>query len=422
MKKMNSTITTINLPAFRIAYWIIFLLFNANIFANNYYVASNGSDSGSGSQRSPWLNIQHAVDIAYPGDTVIVESGIYKERVISNKSGTSSSAKIVIKSSPRRTAIVCGFNISHNYIRIEGFQITNDITGEIKDGISNKGSNNEIVDNYLYNIKRIAVNSIGDWAYIAENRIYKSQMGIVTYGKNWIVEKNEVERMYMYGTLDDCDYSRFFGENGISRKNFYHGSTAEETDPAHLDCFQTYDNGGPTIKNIIIEDNICFDCDQGIMGEGIYIHKSTHLLVRNNVFAHTLAWGVDIVDIDNVQVLNNTFYDIRSYGTGIRGPYGTNGIINNNVFMNIGRAAYMTGGGSNSGDYNLIFNCREPVPIGMHDIVNIKDPMFVDPEKNDFHLKTGSPCIDAGDPADKVPLCGGKRIDIGAFEKCQDKE
>jgi hypothetical protein len=246
-------------------------------------------------------------------------------------------------------------------------------------------------------------------------------MGIVTSGKNWLVEKNEVERLYMYGTMDDCDYSRFFGENGTVRKNYFHGSTAAETDPAHLDCFQTFDDNGLTSNHITIEDNICMDCDQGIMGEGIKHRGSANLLVKNNIFAHTLAWGVAIVDIDHVQVINNVFYDIRHYGTGFSGPVGTNAVIKNNIYMNIGNSAYKAGAESNKGDYNLIYNCGVPVPASAHDIVNVKDPLFINAAMNDFHLKSGSPCIDAGDPASVVPACGGKRIDIGAFEKCQDK-
>ncbi len=421
MRKMNLTAILNNLQVIRFKLAIVFLFFNYSLFANNYYVASNGSDSGNGSQRSPWLTIQHAVDIAEPGDTVFVESGIYKERIVSKKSGTSLT-KIVIKSSPRRLATVIGFNLSHNYIRIEGFSITNDITGVNEDGIRNNGAHNEMVDNYLYNVKLTAINSTGDWAYVAENRIYKSQMGIVTSGKNWLVEKNDVERLFMYGTMDDCDYSRFFGENGTVRKNYFHGSTAAETDPAHLDCFQTYDVNGLSMKNITIEDNICLDCDQGVMATATKVNVSTDMLIKNNLFAHTLAWGVAVVGISNVRIINNTFYDIRVYGAGIRGKRGTDGIIKNNIFMNIGNQAYLIEDKSNIIDYNVTYNCGTPKVTGPHDIVNLKDPLFKDALKNDFHLLPGSPCIDSGDPAMSVPPCGGKRVDIGAFEKCQDKE
>jgi hypothetical protein len=398
------------------------LLLTVRSIAGNYWVSSNGSDSNNGTQNSPFKTISHAAEVVNPGDLVYVNAGNYPERVTIKKSGTSSDKKITFMASPRRSATVSGFDLNGNFIRVEGFQITNDLTGTAENGISSSGTHNEIVDNYLYNVKKTAISSSGDGAYIADNKIYKIQMGIITYGKDWIVEKNEIERVFWYGTMGDADYSRFFGENGIIRKNYYHGSTAAETDPAHLDCFQTYDDGGTYFKNITIEDNICMDCDQGIMGEAHFSHVSTNLLVKNNVFAHSLAWGVCLEDIDNAQIINNTFFETGVYGTGISGPYGKNGIIKNNIYMNIKERAYMCGDKSNAADYNLIFNCWKPIPAsGPNDIVNSKDPKVINASANDFHLSSDSPCIDAGDPASKVPACGGKRIDIGAFEKCQDK-
>ena len=393
----------------------------SNLFATNYYVAINGSDSNNGSEQSPWLTIQHAADFAAAGDNIYVKPGSYNERINSKNGGTSTNLRISFKSLPKRTAIVSGFNLSHNYLRIEGFQITNDLSGKSEDGITSKGAYNEIIDNYIYNVKRTAIYSTGDHAIIADNRIYKSQMGIVTSGNNWIVEKNEVERMFMYGTMGDCDYSRFFGENGMIRKNYFHGSTSAETDPAHLDCFQTFDDGINPMKNITIEDNRCFDCDQGIMAEGHFAKVSTNLLVKNNIFAHSAAWGVCVEDIDKVQVINNTFYDIGVHGVGISGPYGTNAVIKNNIFMNIGERAYMTGGGSNTGDFNLIFDCWKPIPVGTNDIVNTKDPMFINAANNDFHLNKDSPCIAAGDPATAVPSCPGGKNNIGAYDGCIEK-
>jgi len=44
------------------------------------------------------------------------------------------------------------------------------------------------------------------------------------------------------------------------------------------------------------------------------------------------------------------------------------------------------------------------------------DPRFFDPENGDFRLTVNSPCIDTGDPTFKVPLGGGSRIDMGAYE------
>ena len=56
--------------------------------AATYYVASNGSDSNSGSESSPWGTIQKAANTLRAGDTVLIRQGVYPERVTPVNSGT----------------------------------------------------------------------------------------------------------------------------------------------------------------------------------------------------------------------------------------------------------------------------------------------------------------------------------------------
>ena len=54
---------------------------------------------------------------------------------------------------------------------------------------------------------------------------------------------------------------------------------------------------------------------------------------------------------------------------------------------------------------------------GWEGVGNIdEDPMFKSPQAGDYTLGEGSPCIDAGNPLDDVPLGGGVNIDMGACE------
>ena len=56
---------------------------------STYYVATNGSDGAEGSLGSPFKTINHAAQLARPGDTVVVRAGTYRETVTPARSGTS---------------------------------------------------------------------------------------------------------------------------------------------------------------------------------------------------------------------------------------------------------------------------------------------------------------------------------------------
>ena len=73
-----------------------------------YYIcASTGSNSNIGSQDSPFLTIQYASNMVKAGDTIIVQPGIYRERVSPQNSGTST-APITNLSAIKGQAIIRG--------------------------------------------------------------------------------------------------------------------------------------------------------------------------------------------------------------------------------------------------------------------------------------------------------------------------
>ncbi len=70
----------------------IYLIFNLSSVAHSadttYYVAPDGDDSNVGSLAQPWRTIQKAADTVSPGDTVLIQPGIYRENIIITRSGT----------------------------------------------------------------------------------------------------------------------------------------------------------------------------------------------------------------------------------------------------------------------------------------------------------------------------------------------
>lgn len=58
------------------------------------HVAKNGSDANTGTQASPYLTINHAAQVAQPGDTVKVHAGLYRETVRPARGGTDEQHRI----------------------------------------------------------------------------------------------------------------------------------------------------------------------------------------------------------------------------------------------------------------------------------------------------------------------------------------
>ena len=73
-----------------------------------YYVSVEGDDSYNGTNEYPFRTIQRASNVAKPGDTILVQPGIYRERVSPPIGGSSSSLPITYKSVVPQGAIIRG--------------------------------------------------------------------------------------------------------------------------------------------------------------------------------------------------------------------------------------------------------------------------------------------------------------------------
>jgi alpha-N-arabinofuranosidase len=88
--------------------------------ATTFHVAMSGNDANSGTQTAPFRTIQHAADLAQPGDVITVHAGIYRERVSPPRGGSSDAKRIVYQAAPGEKAVITGSEETRNWVKIQG--------------------------------------------------------------------------------------------------------------------------------------------------------------------------------------------------------------------------------------------------------------------------------------------------------------
>ena len=362
---------------------ILFLIFfvSQNLFADTHYVSKTG---GHISPFTSWANaatnIQFVVNIASPGDLILITNGIY---YIASEINITTELTIKSVNGAENTI----FNsMGHRCFSIGGAIITIDgLT--IKNGRADKGggvlcNSGGVVQNCI-----ITKNSATDGG-----GIYLYNMSMIN---NCIITKNTASEngggtyCYKGGKIKNCTISENLTDNFGGGSYCYSG----------------------TIQNCTISKNTTSNGGGGMFGRKGSLIQSC--IINRNYAPIGYGGGINCGDIT---IQNCTISDNSAENCG--GLYGSEGrIYNTIIYYNVA-----TDWNDNIYANNIEYSCSIPLPDGEGNIYFT--PLFIDSENDNYHLTEFSPCIDAGTNAfaggdwdlDGNPRIIDGRVDMGAYE------
>lgn len=331
-----------------------------------YYVDPvNGSDGNNGSFGSPFRTLQHAADIVNPGDGVVALNGVYTggTKIVNiTRSGTSTNwitftAQHVggaIIDGQNNTSSV-GFEISGNYIRVDGFEIKNLLWAGIEGfaGNLNVAVNHDIL---------ILKNNIHDIGRVCDDGT-NGHVGINAYAGNMTIEQNQIHDIGRFGP----------GENGCNPtttnwQGHDHGVYHSVGDSLVLlsNVFWNDIHGWPyhrfngtsvTASGVYILNNTFSGTNPNKIGQAIIASPTVRLTFANNIFYQPLIGAIN--------------FSASTGGTWV------GAIVENSISTNA-----LT----NSGVTGLTLSAN----------LTNTNPLLVNPASFDFHLQSGSPGLNSG--------------------------
>ena len=387
---------------------ILIFGFAGNALATNYYVATDGSDSNSGTIDQPWQTVQKAANTLQAGDTAFIRGGTYSEEHIQFTNTGTAGNPITVTSYPNEIATIDGghtntiggtnavFNIDNTaYVTLDRLNIKRGVSYNIRIAYDGPATN--------ITIRNSDISDHVVWDNSGEIGLYN--------GANNILIEDNILHGYQEGGLGGAGVNIFQAGNITIKNNEIYSTQAYGI---------LYKNGLNTTVTTIFENNLIHNVTDIGIGS-----SRKDVIMRNNVIYNSLNMGIMIFEENascpylvstNNQIIHNTLVNTAM---GIKldrsdsciGAVGT--LVKDNLIYNFTDAShrglsiypYMSADTSNTTfDHNLIYSPSFISPIrilGQYYSVpnqpllgvgNIQSaPIFIDAQNHNYALQTYSP-------------------------------
>jgi hypothetical protein len=430
-----------------------------------HYVAPDGDDGDPGTQEKPWATLQHAADVAQPGDTVCLREGVYHQYAELVRPGAPGQP-ITYAATPGETVWLDGQGADWkygidlgdpgvSYITIVGLNMRHwqDETGDGGCIISWRDSDYiTIRDAELHHCGHGSISFYENSDYVTVENVYIHDNTLVGMDcgngpcQHWSLRRVRAVNNGLGDSDTAADGIAIEGGDDILVEDC-------EASGNSGDGFD-FKSSGTTLRRVVAvgngRDNIklwgqrsslsnSLSADAGLVGlvlSGGGSYTVTHTLIANRrSYGYLAEFGADNDDATPVYLYNTIFYNDNPEmgGTTVFFSAGAQLHADHNLYYNPYReedviCAYFLGSEDEACFTHAQINDGTWFArTGQGENSAYGDPLFVNASSRDFHLSTDSPAIDAGiaswsHPIDldgrSRPL--GSAPDLGPYEYPQE--
>jgi parallel beta-helix repeat protein len=435
---------------------LLSLILCHGLFAQkSYFVSPLGNNSNDGSFGKPWQTVNYGLGKIFPGDTLELMEGIYREVVTNFTRSGQENALITVRQYKNEKAIINGDGkwtvidfTGRSYYHFKGLEMTNAVWA----GFCGTNYHHCIISDCV-------IHGIGPSSGTAVGIYVSPTSGVADSSTYNVIERN---------TIYDC-----FGEGIYVGKDAHglppNGSSCNHNIIRYNDVYRCVEGielkSGSKYNQVV--GNKVHNGNGGEYSAGIIAYE--HTLIDSNQIHHNSNDGIFIQGNFN-RITRNTIYKNGHYGILVSGDQSSwnnykdsgddNFIANNTIVLNASWGVYLWGNATydsrntvlknnlliDNTEYQLVVSSNATAGLvldsndwysGSGSMINYKwqdittqegldqaygsnanslmyDPLFVGVDADDYSLQNTSPIIDRGVPAG-LPYRGGSP-DLGAFE------